>query len=103
MILQDKIKIVSLDEMSVTELQQLDIRIRTLLQCIERTIPGSRNFGLKGDFLDEPVNEAANSMIAELQEKMDIYIPEVTVRNISTDYDTTGRLQIEIMIERSRT
>lgn len=102
MILQDKIKIVSLDDMSTTELQRIDIRIRTLLQCLERTIPGSRNFGLAGEFLDEPVNEAANIMIAELQEKMDIYIPEVTVRTVNTEYDTTGRLQIEIMIERSR-
>ena len=101
MILQDRIKIVSLDDISKTELEQLDIRIKTLLQCIERTIPGSRNFGLTGDYLDEPVNEAANAMIAELQSKMDIYIPEVIVRNVKTEWDATGRLGVEIVIERS--
>jgi len=98
--LSDSIRIVSLDDLSTTELQQIDVRLKTLLMCTETTIPGSRGFGLARDFLDEPVNVAANRMAAELQEKVDIYIPEINVMSVVASYGVDGRLQTTIEIER---
>ena len=100
--LVDYIKIVSLDDMSKTELEQIDRRVKTLLLSIEETIPGSRAFGLTGDYLDLPVTEAASVLAAELQEKADIYIPEIKIAGVSYGYSTSGRLEATIEIERRR-
>lgn len=100
LILTDKIKIVSLDDMSKTELEQIDVRLRTLIQCTELTIPGSRHFGLKRDYLDEPINVAANTFAIELQEKCDTYIPEISIASVVPSYDLSGKLELTINIDR---
>ena len=100
MILSDSIKIVSLDPVSATELQQIDTRLRTLLQCIETTIPGSRAFGLSGDYLDSPIGTTASELASEIQEKADIYIPEVRIESVASGFDTTGKLEITIKVRR---
>lgn len=100
MTLNDSIKIVSLDDISATELRQIDVRLRTLLHCTETTIPGSRAFGLPGDAMDLPVNLAANQIAIELQEKADIYVPEVRIDSVEADYGIDGKLELTINIRR---
>lgn len=99
----DYIKIVSLDEMSVTELQGINTRLRTLLLCTETTIPGSRAFGLSRDFLDLPQPEALNQLAVELQEKADIYLPEINIDSIDSNYSLDGKLEVIIYIVRRAT
>lgn len=96
----DRITIVSLDDISNTELEQIDIRLRTLIQCTELTIPGSRRFGLARDYLDEPINVAVNTFAAELQEKCDIYLPEISIASVVPKYDLAGQLELTIKIDR---
>lgn len=95
----DKIQIVALDNLS-EDLHQIDVRLKTLLLCAERTIPGSRNFGLPREFIDEPVNEVASQLAVELQEKADYYLPEIGINSVDVEYDLNGRAQATITIER---
>lgn len=98
MTLIDQIKIVSLDG---TDLEGINERLKTLLLCVKNTIPGSRRFGLSREFLDEPVNMAANTLAAELQEGVDAYITEVAIESVKTDFDLNGRLAVTINVEGS--
>ena len=101
LVLTDRIKIESLDDMSASEIQQIDIRLRTLLLCLVGTIPGSRDFGMEGDYLDDPIDIAANGLASALQEKVDIFIPEISVESVDISYDLNGKLETTIRIERS--
>lgn len=103
LLLNDKIEIVTLDNNSTSEIRQIDTRLRTLMLCKERTIPGSRRFGLPGNFLDEPVNTAENSLAIELQEKADIYVPEVKIESVKMEYDLYGKQRVTVHFERSDT
>lgn len=100
LILSDKIKIVSIDDFTASEIQQIDVRLRTLIMCTENTIPGSRFFGLPRDYLDAQMNEASTMFAAELQEKAAYYIPEISVESIETTYNLDGKLELKINIER---
>lgn len=100
MILNDSIKIVSLDDVSASELQQIDTRLRTLLMSTENTIPGSRAFGLSGDYLDSPIGTTASELAVELQEKADIYLPEVKIEAVAIDHNLNGQLEIKISVKR---
>lgn len=97
--LTDNIRIVSLD--GATDIEQIDRRLRTLILSTELTIPGSRAFGLPRDFLDEPVNTAKNTFAVELQEKVDKYMPEISVAAVDMEYDLRGRTKLTVHIERS--
>lgn len=101
LVLTDRIKIESLDDMSASEIQQIDIRLRTLLLCMIGTIPGSRDFGMNGDYLDEPIDVAANELASALQERVDVYIHEISVESVNITYDLNGKLETTIKIERS--
>lgn len=98
--MNDYIKTVSLDEMSASELDQYNVRIRTLLMCTEETIPGSRSFGLSRDFLDLPQPEALNQLAVELQEKADVYLPEINIDSVDGEYGIDGKLTVTINIVR---
>lgn len=95
----NKIRIISLDDMA--EMQGYVFRLETLIHCVEQTIPGSRNFGLPQDYLDLPLVEAENLFAAELQDKVDIYIPEISIAEVTSDLDgLTGSIQMDVNIER---
>lgn len=91
------VKLVSLDG---TDIQQYNERLKTLLLCVEGTMPGSRAFGLRMDFLDMPTYEAANMLAAELQDKVDRYIPEISIAEVRSTAEVTGEMGVEILIER---
>ena len=97
----NRIKIVSLDDASIVD--EIDVRLRTLILCTERTIPGSRAFGLTGDFIDANLNEAQNIFALELQEKADIFITEINVDAVAVEYDAEkGILTGTVNVERRR-
>lgn len=93
----NSVNIVSLDDM--TQLDRYSTQLRALIAVTRRTLPGSRGFGLSGDFIDSNVNEVATDLAIELQEQADIYIPEISVESVDVDYDLMGKLALTINIE----
>ena len=93
----DRINIIPLD--GLPDPQGINERLKTLLLCTETTIPGSRAFGLSRNFIDENPNEAAAVLAQELQEKCDVYIPEIDIDSVEYEYDLSGRLSVNIYIE----
>ena len=57
------------------DIQRIDAELKALILATEGMIPGSRNFGLAGEFLTRPPLEAANLLAIELEEKVSEYIP----------------------------
>lgn len=96
----DTITIASVD--SSLDLKRIDAELRSLMLAAEGTIPGSRSFGLTRDFLSIPPHEAANLLAIELEEKVETYIPEITIASIEYDpeYVTEGGSKFTIHIER---
>ena len=99
LVLDGDIDIVSLD--GATELEQINERLKTLILSTELTIPGSRAFGLPRNFLDEPVSTAQNTFATELQDKIDKYIPEISISSVDMNYDLNGKTNLTVHIERS--
>ena len=98
-ILSDKITVTSLDGME--EVRKYDTRLKTLMICVEGTIPGNRNFGLAGDFLDAPMYAASTEYAQELQAKVSEYIPEIGIESVDIRYDLDGKLETTVNIERN--
>lgn len=94
--MRDYIKIIHLDD----GLQGIDERIKTLMLSIVETIPGNRAFGLSNDFLDAPEPEAASLLASELQEKADVYIPEIMIDSVASEYDSSGKVQLTLSIRK---
>ena len=99
MALIDRVRIISLDNLE--EMQGYIFRLETLIHSVEQTIPGSRAFGLPQDYLDLPIMEAENQFAAELQDKGDIYIPEISIDEVVSEVDgMTGELELKVTVER---
>ena len=95
----DRIRIISLDDMS--EMQGYIFRLETLIHSVEQTIPGSRAFGLPQDYLDMPLVEAENLFAAELQDKVDEFIPEISIAEVTGEMSgLDGKLELTVRIER---
>ena len=71
------------------DIQRIDAELKALILSTEGTIPGSRNFGLTGDFLTRPPLEAANILAIELEEKVAEYIPEITISSVELHPSTS--------------
>ena len=56
--------------------------LRTLIESTEGTIPGSRGFGLVGNGVDLRPMEARNIFFRELDDKVDIYLPEIRISDV---------------------
>lgn len=83
------------------DIQRIDAELKALLLGTEGMIPGSRNFGLTGEFLTRPPLEAANILAIELEEKVAEYIPEITIANVEMHpIRTLGSMSVTIYVER---
>lgn len=92
------IKIVSTDDMS--ELNRIDTQLKALILSMEGTIPGSRGFGLRRDFASRPIHEAINLFAIELEEKVEEFIPEITIANVECLPSVEGFIEPTIYVER---
>lgn len=93
-----QIKIVSTDGMS--DIQKYDVQLKTLILSIEGMIPGSRGFGLSREFVSKPPHEAINIFAIELEEKVEEFIPEITINNVEGKSNADGSLDLTIYVER---
>lgn len=92
-----------LDTQVMTREEALSHEINALLLAREGTIPGSRNFGLKQDYLSAPGSAITLNVLGmELQEKLDIYFDGVDVKSITGTTDTDGHFRANVSVEDSR-
>lgn len=83
------------------DIQRIDAELKALILATEGMIPGSRNFGLAGEFLTRPPLEAANLLAIELEEKVSEYIPEITIASVEMrPTRALGSMSVTIYVER---
>lgn len=83
------------------DIQRIDAELKALILATEGMIPGSRNFGLAGEFLTRPPLEAANLLAIELEEKVSEYIPEIAIASVEMrPTKTLGSMSVTIYVER---
>lgn len=70
-----RVEIIGIDDPEL--LAQLNEQLRTMLLIRKRTLPGSRDFGLDGNYLDRATPEALNMLARELDEAIQKWIPKV--------------------------
>lgn len=92
------IKIVSTDNMP--ELNRIDTQLKALILSMEGMIPGSRGFGLTREFVGRPPREAFNLLAIELEEKVEQYIPEITIASVEGTIYVDGSIEPTIYVER---
>ncbi len=78
---------------------RVNAQLRSLILSRERTIPGSRGFGLSGDFVDLPSYEAASEFAVELEEKVDAFIPEIDIAEVHTEMNINGINRTQVFVE----
>lgn len=94
----NSIKIISTDNMP--ELNRIDTQLKAIILSMEGTIPGSRSFGLAREFMSRPSYEAINLFAIELEEKVEQYIPEITIANVEGTVHNDGSMEVTIYVER---
>ena len=82
------------------DIERIDQQLKALILSAEETIPGSRGFGLDREFISMSPREALNLLAIELEEKVEEFIPEITIADIQAEFDMDGILQAEIFVER---
>mgnify|MGYP002621838922 CR=1 FL=1 len=82
------------------DLERIDQQLKALILSAEGTIPGSRGFGLSREFISMSPREALNLLMIELEEKVEEYIPEITIADIDGEFDMDGILRADIYVER---
>ena len=84
----------------MSDFERIDQDLRTLIVSTEGTIPGSRPFGISAEVFDLLPQEARNDFVADLDEKVEMFIPEIQVTDVSFRVDeNTGTVGLDIAIE----
>lgn len=92
----NQIQLVNLDGMS--DFDRIDQQLKTLIVSIEKTLPGSRGFGIS-PVEDMNPREMRNTFFSELDDKVEKYIPEISIRDIEIAEDENGTTKLRILIE----
>lgn len=92
----NKIETVNVDHLS--DFERVDKNLRALLVSIVETLPGSRGFGLSVDVFDLSPYEARNAFAAELDEKVEEFIPEIRIADIEMEVEQ-GIMKLRIYVE----
>jgi len=82
---------------------QLEIyhdQIMALIISVEGTIPGSRGFGIPLGTLSKPQPVVVNSLVAELAEKVDEFIPGIRVISATAEGTPDGDMDLTVKIGR---
>lgn len=107
--MQDIIGVMQIVATDGSDLTGINEQLKTLILSVEGTIPGNRDFGLAREFISYPPREAINMFAMELESKVAIFIPEITIARVErqapeTDGDVTpitrGQLDLIIYVER---
>ena len=82
------------------EVERIDSQLKALILSAEGTIPGSRGFGLPQNFVSMNPREAANILAVELEEKVEEFIPEITIADVTAIPHRDGSMSVKIFVER---
>lgn len=84
-----------------TGLDGLEQEIRTVLATRKGSVPLDRDFGIRWDYVDMPINEAMPYMVAEIGQQLEKYVPRIRVRDISfaSPEPPEGILQPKVTVE----
>lgn len=91
-------KVVSTDGLAETE--RVNEQLKALIFSVKGTIPGSRNFGLEREFISRPPREAVNIFAIDLEEKVQEFIPDISIANVEGDFHSDGSVDLTIYVER---
>ena len=84
------------------EVERIDSQLKALILSAEGTIPGSRGFGLPQNFVSMNPREAANIIAIELEEKVEEFIPDITISDVEARAKTDGSMAVKIFVERRK-
>lgn len=80
-------------------METIDQIVQAILITRRGTIPGSRSFGLPGQFVDSPDPAAINLLAVDLAEQIAKYAPEVQLEKVEpTETGADGTLGLKIYI-----
>lgn len=84
-----------------TGIAQLEQEIRTVLATRKGSVPLDRDFGLSWDFIDLPITEAMQHMVAEIGQQLEKHVPRIRVRDIvfTSTNPVEGLLQPTVTVE----
>lgn len=89
------------DPGGLSDFGRVSSNLRALIVSMEGTIPGSRGFGLSGTAVDLIPEDARNSFLRELDEKVEEYIPEIRIADVEFGWDGNGRVTLRVYVEGS--
>ena len=93
----NKIEIIGIE--GGRDVKRIHSQLRSLILSIERTIPGSRGFGLTDTFIDMLSPDAVNQFAIGLEEKVDEFIAEISIAGVYVEPDTSGAVTMQIYVE----
>ena len=86
-------------EMPRADLVKYKAELEALIANIEGTIPGSRGFGLQNQYIDAPPGDIANSLVMELADKVDTFIPAISVDKVDVaETGVDGNVSVNLTI-----
>ena len=86
-------------EMPRADLVKYEAELEALIANIEGTIPGSRGFGLQNQYIDAPPGDIANSLVMELADKVDTFIPAISVDQVDVaETGADGNVSVNLTI-----
>ena len=91
-----EIEIIEAEEMD--DITRVDGILRSLIASMEGTIPGSRGFGLSGGAADLMPEDARNTFLMELDEKVEEFLPEVAIEDSEIVETGSGELVLRLSI-----
>lgn len=82
-------------------IEKYDLLLKTLLVTVEETMPGSRGFGMSGEYISYQPEVAMNIFTVDLYEKAERYLPEeIEVKDVTWIADEMGNTSPTIYIGR---
>lgn len=84
---------VSFDYTGKRDLKELLRCARALFSITEGTLPMDREFGISGKYIDRPMAVATNYYVVEARSKVEKYLPECEIKDITFTATDSGQLK----------
>ncbi len=90
----------AIDFAPATEIEEIMQNLRTIISTTKWSVPLDRDFGISGDYVDEPMLSAKALLASEIISAIQTYEPRVSVETISFTAKEDGTLnpRIEVSI-----
>lgn len=86
------------DTLADDKLAELDRQLALLLSTPEGAMPLDREFGVKMDFVDKPLEVVKSLYTAEVTKKVPRFIPWVRVYEVTWGYGEQGHIKPKVVI-----